>query len=499
MGSFTPSALSISRNRPTAISESPPRSKKSASCATDGSRNARHQIASRAASCAIADSCERGRDVVLCGGDLAQPGAEDGARDRAARRDSVGEDGELVHQRSVALTRRAGAEAVEQFLFRRVEIEARSVRISLALAGQIAPHVADIFAAERLRVVFGMALEEEHAVAALLDEQLHARVVGFGEDAVAAFAQRLRRHLVPTRMRDAEAGGQGHGQIVMTAGRMLEQAEAFVLQRTALDAVIVQHRGMACEARERGRRSVAVEPVEQVRERVPERLVFQVRVFRLGAGDDHRVEARGHKLRKILVRILRQMTPPRIAALHAAQRIKRDEDAQLRRRRVDHVEELACGREQGRVRHVVDDAELEAFEAPSGARAFQDRGHQDQPTARLGAISMTSPADASSACVRSAMMSSTCSMPMHSRIISGFTPACSSCASVNWRCVVEAGWQASDLQSPILTSRLKSLSASWKRLPASKPPLTPKVRKAGPRPPRYFFDSAWLGSFTWPV
>ena len=35
------------------------------------------------------------------------------------------------------------------------------------------------------------------------------------------------------------------------------------------------------------------------------------------------------------------------------------------------------------------------------------------------------------------------------------------CSSADiWRCVVEAGWQASDLASPILTSRLISFSAS---------------------------------------
>src|ERR1700741_4957567 len=187
MGSFTPSALSISRNRPTAISESPPRSKKSASCATAGSRSARHQIASSTASGAIAHSRERWLGVALGGGDVAQPCAEHRARDGAARRDAVGEHGELVHQRGVARIDRAGAEAGEQLLLRRVEIEARDVGIGLALVAQIAAHVADILAAQGLGIVFGMALEEEHAVAALLDEQLHARVVRFGEDAIAAF------------------------------------------------------------------------------------------------------------------------------------------------------------------------------------------------------------------------------------------------------------------------------------------------------------------------
>ena len=58
------------------------------------------------------------------------------------------------------------------------------------------------------------------------------------------------------------------------------------------------------------------------------------------------------------------------------------------------------------------------------------------------------------------MMSSMCSMPTLSRIISGVTPAfrCSRAGICRW--VVEAGWQASDLASPILTSRLISLSAS---------------------------------------
>ena len=58
------------------------------------------------------------------------------------------------------------------------------------------------------------------------------------------------------------------------------------------------------------------------------------------------------------------------------------------------------------------------------------------------------------------MMSSMCSMPMLSRIISGLTPALRCSSADICRCVVEAGWQASDLASPMLTSRLNSLSAS---------------------------------------
>ena len=51
-------------------------------------------------------------------------------------------------------------------------------------------------------------------------------------------------------------------------------------------------------------------------------------------------------------------------------------------------------------------------------------------------------------------------MPMDRRMVSGVTPALRCSAAGIWRWVVEAGWQASDLASPILTSRLISLSAS---------------------------------------
>jgi hypothetical protein len=58
-------------------------------------------------------------------------------------------------------------------------------------------------------------------------------------------------------------------------------------------------------------------------------------------------------------------------------------------------------------------------------------------------------------------MSSMCSIPMLSRIISGRTHAGQRCSSADiWRWVVDAGWQASDFASPMLTSRVTSFSAS---------------------------------------
>ena len=67
----------------------------------------------------------------------------------------------------------------------------------------------------------------------------------------------------------------------------------------------------------------------------------------------------------------------------------------------------------------------------------------------------------------SAIRSSTCSMPIESRIVSGATPTRASASGDSWRWVVDAGWATSDLASPMFTSRLKSFTESKKRIPAS--------------------------------
>jgi len=64
-----------------------------------------------------------------------------------------------------------------------------------------------------------------------------------------------------------------------------------------------------------------------------------------------------------------------------------------------------------------------------------------------------------SAWSRSARMSSICSIPTLGEFHRGATPAASCSAGDICRCVVDAGWQASDFASPKFTRRLKSLSA----------------------------------------
>ena len=72
-----------------------------------------------------------------------------------------------------------------------------------------------------------------------------------------------------------------------------------------------------------------------------------------------------------------------------------------------------------------------------------------------------------SAWFRSAMMSRMSSMPTESRTSSGVTPVSTCSASLSCWCVVEAGWMTSDLASPMLASRLNSLSELMSLRPAS--------------------------------
>jgi hypothetical protein len=92
---------------------------------------------------------------------------------------------------------------------------------------------------------------------------------------------------------------------------------------------------------------------------------------------------------------------------------------------------------------------------------------------------------------RSARMSSRCSIPTQSRIMSGVTPAFACSSSESWRCVVEAGCAASDFVSPMFTSREKSCSLHRRTgTPASNPPSIPNERSAEGRPPVYFWASS---------
>ena len=73
----------------------------------------------------------------------------------------------------------------------------------------------------------------------------------------------------------------------------------------------------------------------------------------------------------------------------------------------------------------------------AGRRSRASESHA--PALRGVAVDVPALAQSASACSRSAMMSSLSSMPIDSRTTSGPAPASIFCASVSWRCVVEAG------------------------------------------------------------
>ena len=81
------------------------------------------------------------------------------------------------------------------------------------------------------------------------------------------------------------------------------------------------------------------------------------------------------------------------------------------------------------------DAGADRGDDPRRACRRPPRGRPRKHPAGAGLIADQS----ASACSRSAMMSSLSSMPIDSRTTSGPAPACTFCASLSWRCVVEAG------------------------------------------------------------
>ena len=114
-----------------------------------------------------------------------------------------------------------------------------------------------------------------------------------------------------------------------------------------------------------------------------------------------------------------------------------------------------------------DASEIAVAEARQGVLDLVDRDEVDPDGHRRPTGGRAAHSAALSAWSMSSMRSSTCSMPIESRIVSGATPTTARASGESWRCVVEAGWATSDLASPMLTSRLKSLTESKKRIPAS--------------------------------
>jgi len=94
---------------------------------------------------------------------------------------------------------------------------------------------------------------------------------------------------------------------------------------------------------------------------------------------------------------------------------------------------------------------------------------------------------------KSAMMSSTSSMPTDTLTKSGVTPAESCSSGLSCWCVVVAGWMTSVLASPMLARCEASLTLSMNFDPAVAPPLMPKPRIAPAPLGNYFSARSWSG------
>src|SRR5271155_987262 len=101
-------------------------------------------------------------------------------------------------------------------------------------------------------------------------------------------------------------------------------------------------------------------PVKNIDQGGPVGFVRQVRLARLRPGDDDAVKALVPKIFEVVVKVA-QMPLRSVAPRKFGQRIKLDANRNVARNRIEELEELRLGVFEGRVRHVVDEREFEAF------------------------------------------------------------------------------------------------------------------------------------------
>src|SRR5579872_566346 len=214
----------------------------------------------------------------------------------------------------------------------------------------------------------------------------------------------------------------------------------------------------------------------------------------------------------------RDVSTRAFAACHFVQREHRHKNRKIARSRIEQIEKLHLGIFERGVRHVVDERDAQPVTRVARERAAAQRHafllgpprrnpiscHHHRHANNSLKLKSRKPhnrdlrtnyafAATPSACSRSARMSSMCSIPTLSRIISGFTPTFTCSSGVSCRCVVEAGWQVSDFESPMFTMRLNNLNASKHLRLDSNPPLTPKVSSDTALSPKYFFAIGYSG------
>ena len=255
--------------------------------------------------------------------------------------------------------------------------------------------------------------------------------------------------LQPTNIRNV---AKAIGQSMLRPHCEIEDARAFGLERSPANSVEVEHACMGGKARKDGRTGVAISPVDNFGQRSPVRLARQFVGDRLGAGDDHAIQANAMELahRRIgLTNVVRC----RRRALNPIEGDQLDVDNEGAGGCLDEAGELALGGHEGAIGHVIDQPDAETppwFGSKNGGRGVQPWARARPLASQLNlvhwaairfgaAIKIGDVVVAASAWSRSSMISAQCSMPTLMRMVSGLTPACACSWGVIWRWVVEAG------------------------------------------------------------
>src|SRR6185437_1979341 len=130
-----------------------------------------------------------------------------------------------------------------------LEIADGKTGVAVALARKKARYVAKIFALQRQRLVFRVALEEDELTAEILGEAVDAAPGRMRQQLVAVCRQVGGAQFVETRMRNLEGRGKALRQPVRISADAVIDAGALRFEPGALDTVQMQHRGMGGEAR----------------------------------------------------------------------------------------------------------------------------------------------------------------------------------------------------------------------------------------------------------
>src|SRR5579862_8771581 len=214
-----------------------------------------------------------------------------------------------------------------------------------------------------------MSLEKDEQALALFYERVDAGVFGSGEDTVAGGREIGLREIIPARMGSRSPRRHaGHQRMVGDAGA-IEQAETLVVETAAADAIDVQNRGVRGQAGPDGGARIFLGPLDDAGERSPVGLIGEIGGLRFVAGDDQRVELAVPEVLDAGVKAI-EMTAAGFGPWNVGQGVEGHADGYVLGGGIEQREELALGRLERSIGHVIDDADLDTV----GGRPVEHHG-----------------------------------------------------------------------------------------------------------------------------